>query len=255
MYVGQTVRTLESRWKKHLKYVAKGGDGYLQHAIRKYGPDVFVREIIDEAYSKEELDYLEKYYIDELKTMSSQFGYNLAFNAPRGKEGIRKASEKQLGELNHYYKHELKNEELVQLYQSGMSLSRIAKKFNTTRCLVKRRLNSEGIEVVVFPNKKILPEDDICSEYLAGVTQKNLGLKYGVRGSVIRDLLIRNNVALKSIPSRTGENSFAFRLDAPTALLVEDYKAGLSGYALAEKYNLGTTTVRRRLKQAGINFK
>jgi hypothetical protein len=42
MYVGQTIRLVEKRWKQHLYQARKGVETHLHRAIRKYGAENFV---------------------------------------------------------------------------------------------------------------------------------------------------------------------------------------------------------------------
>ncbi len=82
-YVGQTTKSLEYRWQKH----AKRGHA-LYAAIKKYGVDSFNLEILEECNSIDELNFLEKYYIRQEKTLSP-FGYNLT----TGGEGFEVSDE------------------------------------------------------------------------------------------------------------------------------------------------------------------
>lgn len=75
VYIGQTIHSLEARWKRHLKCAKDGVDTHLYQAIRKYGEDNFVPEIICEAKTKNELNILETYYIQEYDSI--HLGYNM----------------------------------------------------------------------------------------------------------------------------------------------------------------------------------
>lgn len=74
-YVGQTVRSLEKRWKEHcqrsnVKTMA------ISNALHKYGAENFYIEILEECPSLEEMNKKEEYYIKSLNTLSPE-GYNL----------------------------------------------------------------------------------------------------------------------------------------------------------------------------------
>lgn len=104
IYFGQTTRTFKERYSYSIKNTR---NQHLRNAIEKYGIDSF--EIIEEfdiAYSKEELDGLEKLYIGVYNTTNSDFGYNKMDGGYNGKpnDEVRKMlSERQKGELNHNY--------------------------------------------------------------------------------------------------------------------------------------------------------
>lgn len=104
IYFGQTTKTFKERYNYSIKNTK---NQHLKNAIEKYGVDNF--EIIEEfdiAYSKEELDGLEKLYIGVYNTTNSKFGYNKmdgGYNGKPNNEVRKKLSERQIGELNHNY--------------------------------------------------------------------------------------------------------------------------------------------------------
>ena len=86
MYVGQTVN-FNRRKNDHLNYARKGVEQAFYRAIRKYGEESFVWEIIDHAISEDELNQKEVYWIDKLKSYTKSpdsHGYNMT----KGGDGI-----------------------------------------------------------------------------------------------------------------------------------------------------------------------
>lgn len=75
VYIGQTIYTLEHRWKQHLKNARNGVKTHFYSAIRKYGEENFEPEIICSADTKEELNLLETHYIQEYNSID--VGYNM----------------------------------------------------------------------------------------------------------------------------------------------------------------------------------
>ena len=75
-YVGQTVDSLPQRWKEHISEAKSGTTYHFHRAIRKYGADSFSLCILHECETKEEMDFVEIFYIDILVT-KSPVGYNL----------------------------------------------------------------------------------------------------------------------------------------------------------------------------------
>lgn len=59
IYIGQTIKKMQIRWKEHQSAAKRGINTYFHKAIRKYGIENFVIEQIAEANSKQELDELE----------------------------------------------------------------------------------------------------------------------------------------------------------------------------------------------------
>ena len=73
VYIGQTTN-YEKRIKEHFKGVH---NTYISNAILKYGKDNFQDALIDEAYSKVELNNKEKYWIRGYNSNEKEIGYNL----------------------------------------------------------------------------------------------------------------------------------------------------------------------------------
>lgn len=86
-----------ARWKEHV-YIAKNHNGtstYLYNAMRKYGLDGFLYEVIDiSARNREELKQLEIKFIAELNTLKPN-GYNMTIGGDGGNTLIT-LSEKEL---------------------------------------------------------------------------------------------------------------------------------------------------------------
>ncbi len=87
IYVGQTIRTLGVRWKQHLQESRQEKrplyNTHFYRALRKYGSEKFVGEVLCECFSQEELDEKEKYFADILNSWSP-FGYNHMAGRGRG---------------------------------------------------------------------------------------------------------------------------------------------------------------------------
>lgn len=73
LYIGQTIQTIERRWRSHCLNKRKVG---ISGAIKKYGAENFTIEVIDSASSRDELNAKEIFWIEFLNTMSPN-GYNL----------------------------------------------------------------------------------------------------------------------------------------------------------------------------------
>lgn len=76
-YIGQ--RKYVDGWEEYL-----GSGKLLQRAIRKYGKDSFHKTILQDAYSKDELNELEKHYIALYDACNSDEFYNLASGGTGG---------------------------------------------------------------------------------------------------------------------------------------------------------------------------
>ena len=64
MYIGQSIRPIEQRFKRHINDALNNIlDTHLARAIRKYGKENFIIEEIDAAENQEELNQKEQYWI------------------------------------------------------------------------------------------------------------------------------------------------------------------------------------------------
>lgn len=70
-YIGQ--KMFREKWKGYL-----GSGIHLKRAIKKYGRENFVRNIVEIAYSKEDLDRLEKEWINNYNAVENDDFYNIA---------------------------------------------------------------------------------------------------------------------------------------------------------------------------------
>lgn len=75
-YIGQTINSVNTRWIQHkseAKYLKP--NVYFTRAIRKYGPDNFTVETLEEC-DNSLLDTREQYYIKLYNSNNKEFGYN-----------------------------------------------------------------------------------------------------------------------------------------------------------------------------------
>lgn len=80
VYIGQTTKTLERRWKEHnwsSRYKSP-----LKAALRKYGATAFTASVLHQAFSRQELDEMEVCAIWSHDSTNRSSGYNLT---PGGK--------------------------------------------------------------------------------------------------------------------------------------------------------------------------
>ena len=92
MYIGKTMRRLETRIERHLKDTKYGSELAIHRAIRKYGIDNFEIKVLEDGIKEENLSEKEIYYIK--KYDSTHKGYNLSKGGKGGK--ITKYSDEQI---------------------------------------------------------------------------------------------------------------------------------------------------------------
>ena len=75
VYIGQTIRPVKDRFHRHINDAMNNIlDTHFARAIRKYGKDSFIIEIIDKATTQEELNQKEQYWIKHFNSVEN--GYN-----------------------------------------------------------------------------------------------------------------------------------------------------------------------------------
>ena len=104
-YIGLTTRTVEQRWKQHIRESNKEGSWEwntpLGNAIKKYGKDSFQIFVLEECSSETELKQKEIQLIRERKSLASETGYNLTLGGD-GRLGYKLSEEtkRKIGESN-----------------------------------------------------------------------------------------------------------------------------------------------------------
>lgn len=77
VYIGQTIRPVQERINRHFNDALNNIiDTHLARAIRKWGKDNFIYEIIDTAETQEELNIKEQKYIRLFQATNDKYGYN-----------------------------------------------------------------------------------------------------------------------------------------------------------------------------------
>lgn len=76
IYIGQTTKSLDWRFKKHIYDAKNGLKTHFAKALRKYGAESFKAEIIDTASNQKELTEKEYFWINKLNACNPAIGYN-----------------------------------------------------------------------------------------------------------------------------------------------------------------------------------
>lgn len=132
VYIGQTSRTIEIRWKEHKKNINSLCDRLpLYKALKKYGVDNFTIEEIDECENSL-LDEREIYWIHYYNSFSKENGYNCT----SGGKGI-----------NIVATYEIDLEEINARYLKGERLDLLCKEFHHDYMTVRRELLKRGTQI------------------------------------------------------------------------------------------------------------
>jgi group I intron endonuclease len=171
IYIGQTKHTLQKRKRQHeISAKNKSTNTIFHKAIRKYGIDGFMWEILEKNVSYHDLDKLENEYIMSNNTLYGN-GYNMTTG---GRKGIF---------------HDIDIDKIISLRDNdGLSLEKIAKIFNVSRGTIRSRLESVG-----HSTKRVVPKINIeeINEYkLSGMSWKEISNKLNIERNYLRKILI-----------------------------------------------------------------
>ncbi len=123
IYIGKTLRTIKERWREHCKdYQNRDFEKRpLYNAMKKYGIENFVCELVEECYVWD-LNDREIYWIEYYDS------YHNGYNATRGGDG------------SSYVDYKM----AYQLYQEGKTTGEIARIMGHNRTTIRRWLKSMG---------------------------------------------------------------------------------------------------------------
>lgn len=175
-YIGQTRYSLEFRWRQHLH---KKDNTYFHNAIRKYGPDNFSREVLEEC-DVSELNSREIYYIAKYDTFRN--GYNLT----KGGEGNSTLL------LDNCYS------EIKELYLAGFSSNKIAGLYNVDKASIVKILKGLGVKIrsnkLNFNNQEF---NELVEDYKSGFSFKELAKRYDCTGGALKEMFIRKGIDVR----------------------------------------------------------
>ena len=100
----------------------------------------------------------------------------------------------------------------------------------------------ENKTVGIGRKKKLLPMEQIISEYQSCATLEALAFKYGCSVSTI-------HLRLRKAGVQTRPSS---KKSLPVEEIISDYESGMTAQTLGQKYGVSTSTIRNRLIGAGV---
>ena len=131
-YIGKTTGPENIRWTSHVSEALNPNSNshcyLLNKAIQKYGKDNFTLEILEDNIPSELLAEKEMYYIEKYKAYYLDPPY-MGYNMTRSGEGVIKYSD----------------EEILQAWEEGLTVQKIADKLEASRLTIRHRLNELGI--------------------------------------------------------------------------------------------------------------
>lgn len=154
MYIGKRIYDSNGEWKKYL-----GSGTNLRKAIKKYGIDSFSKQIIDVAYSKDELNIKEQYWISFYDAVHSEQFYNIS---PGGDGGFVVAGYSDLERENYIRNREEGRSRWLEVAPLGEDTTWSKLSNNDVDKIIARLINREySSDIAADYNVAISTIDDI----------------------------------------------------------------------------------------------
>ena len=148
-YVGKTYRTIDLRWKEHLRDIKRYPNKPLYKAILKYGENNFT--IV-------ELEYTENCEEREIFWISFYDSFKNGYNATLGGDG--------------YSYFEYSDEEVIEVFLKTLSIKDTATFFDCDHNTISKRLTNNGIKIAKGGNingdTRFLKAVEVCQYSLQG---------------------------------------------------------------------------------------
>jgi group I intron endonuclease len=160
-YIGKS-KNFESRKYHHLRDAKRGSDLIFHRAIKKYGSENIIWEIICECLDENDMTEKEIFYIKEFNTIDPDFGYNMICGDEKEDYILRKnfGQEHQLDIIKRKLKgnghdpekyvvitEELSEEIRKDYIDNKFSIKALHRKYGISKNRITRFLKSESIEI------------------------------------------------------------------------------------------------------------
>lgn len=176
IYIGQTIQSLQNRWKRHCsnKGTIDELNMVIKKAILKYGKENFKIEVL-EICEYNQLDIKESFYINLYDS------YNKGYNSTKGGKS---------GRTRDFFNIE-KQEIIISLYKEGFSLRVLAKEFQVSKQTIKLVLIKNNIELNPTRSYKLTSEirTQILFDYKNNISRKEIQEKYKISKSYLSQLI------------------------------------------------------------------
>ena len=175
VYIGQTIQTLENRWRAHCrtKCSFKEKNMHIKRAILKYGKNNFTIKELEKSKITE-LDEREIYYIKLYNSYTE--GYNSTKGGKSGAKELKLDIEQQ--------------QSCIELYKLGFSLREVAKEFNVDKATIKHIIELSNTPLRTTRTYKLSQEDraNILEDYKV-LSRKEIMNKWNISKSYLSQLI------------------------------------------------------------------
>jgi group I intron endonuclease len=277
-YVGQTCVGLKRRWSKHTwMALVRNGNTRFYAAIRKHGKEAFRLSILQTCVGLSASDQAEKFWIIELNTMNTTYGYNSSeggegrLGCRQSPEAIAKAATSKRGKqlTTRRLRTQEQDRPIVEAFKAGMSRGQIVTELGFTPAKVQKALTrwKERVD----PSLRVGPDHQyeqhgtkskkradelnrpMIDALLVGKSRRQVMEEFGVNYARVKQVIQRHRKRCieegLDVPSvlfdKTGDIIAA--VDARDAPVVELFKQGLKRGEIATKLGITYAAVKQAL--------
>jgi group I intron endonuclease len=260
VYLGQTNDHVQ-RWAQHRSAALNEPTQVVARAMKKYGIDSFTFEVVGSCRTLKEVNDFEPQFIEQYNSCDPKFGYNVEKGGggmPRSPETCKKMSE---GIRKYYETHnsKRKGQKLTEEHKKNVSIgsmgkagTNIGKEFSEEwkNKISQSQLGAERVKTRRF---SLGEEIEICRLYSEeNTTAYSLGKTFNVRPTLIRDILIRNNITIRKSSYNTHGVVSRKYTDQQELDMCADFIKKISLITISEKHNCPKTTLRGILIRHGV---
>lgn len=165
VYIGQTRRSVEDRWRDHCTLTKSKHKSLIRLAIAKYGQDSFKIEVIDQCKSIDELNIKEQVRIKEFNSLSPN-GYNLDSGGKSKIAHIESRKKMSLAKIGKSNPHTDESKKKLSLIKKGVRFSNQHRK-----ALSKSRPDKKQIKCL---NNGLIYESTCAAAKALNLTTQNI---------------------------------------------------------------------------------
>lgn len=249
IYIGQTVN-YEKRKRSHKSHLLnnKHCNSHLQRAFNKYGEDSFKIELIQKC-DIDELDDLEKFYIEKYNCCDEDYGYNMMYGGQQYRKFTPEVREKMSrGRKGMKFSEEHKRKISIALKNVTPSKESI-EKMKLTKKLNPTCVGEENFNAVISDSTA----EKIINDLVKNKAVKELENKYNVTADIIYNLMYNKSYKhikpeiRKSLSERTKTN-----MSSKIEQAINLYLGGMSQNEVCKILKMSRNTLRRELKKRNI---
>lgn len=265
IYVGKTIKSIQERFKEHIKKASQHPNRYLYDAMNHYGCENFFIESIEECEDTF-LDEREIFWIKKLNATNPQIGYNLTNGGEGGNTWLLNPHKNKTGEK--IRKSNLKDryvpitrESLQEDMNNNLTYKDMMQKYHCSQTTLANRFryffngkSLKELRPVINSGqfKKIdIPEKEFLKDIKEGIlTNKEICTKYNIgEGTFFNRCKTFTGMTPNQYRQKSPVKEGAPKIEIPKDELLSLIKKGKKLEEIAKYFNVSKNTIVRRIKE------